>query len=140
MKPELILWPMAIQILLTILLFFPLIKRKKASVAAGTANLKKSALDNSAWPEDVIKVSNNLANQFQIPVLFYVLCLTFYVTNGVSLLVLGLAWVFSLSRIFHAYVHIGSNYIPHRLKSFVLGFLCLLIMTLLLFWHLAQGY
>lgn len=137
MQPALILWPMATQVLLTLLIFFVLIKRKKASFAAGTVDLKQAALNNSAWPDDVLKVSNNIANQFQLPVLFYALCLAFYVTDGVNLLVLGLVWAFSISRIIHAYVHIGSNYVPHRLKTFVIGFFCLLAMTLLLFWQLA---
>jgi hypothetical protein len=70
-----LLWPMAIQILLTLLVFIPLGKRKKAAVDAGTADLSRTALDNSAWPDEVLKVSNNIQNQFQLPVLFYALCL-----------------------------------------------------------------
>lgn len=139
MQAHWILWPVVTQVSLTLFLFIPLLKRKKASVAAGTANLKQSALDNSAWPEDVVQVSNNIANQFQLPVLFYVLCLTFYITNGVGELVLTFAWVFSISRLIHAYIHINSNYVPHRLKAFTVGFICILLMLLLLISQLALG-
>lgn len=134
-----LLWPMAIQILLTLLVFIPLGKRKKAAVDAGTADLSRTALDNSAWPDEVLKVSNNIQNQFQLPVLFYALCLGFMVNNSVSLLVVGLAWTFSVTRIAHAYVHINSNYIPHRMGLFSLGLVCLLVMTIIMIAQLASA-
>jgi hypothetical protein len=132
-----LLWPMVIQILLTLLVFIPLGKRKKAAVNTGKADLSRTALDNRAWPDDVVQVSNNIQNQFQLPVLFYALCLGFMVNNSVSLLVIGLAWVFSVTRIAHAYVHITSNYIPHRMGLFLIGFISLLAMTVILIVQLA---
>jgi hypothetical protein len=61
------------------------------------------------------------------------------VNNSVSLIVIGLAWAFSVTRIAHAYVHINSNYIPHRMGLFSLGLLCLLAMTIIMIVQLAQG-
>jgi len=138
MQASLILWPMVIQMLLTLMIFIPLTLRKKQAVREG-ADLSKTALNNSAWPEPVLKASNNLQNQFQLPVLFYGLCITFLVTNGVSYWVLGLAWVFVISRIIHSYVHITSNYVPHRMRIFILGFLVLIAMTVTLISQLAMG-
>lgn len=134
-----LLWPMAIQILLTLLVFIPLGKRKKAAVDAGKADLTRTALDNSAWPDDVVQVSNNIQNQFQLPVLFYALCLGFMVNNSVSLLVIGLAWTFAVTRIAHAYVHITSNYIPHRMGLFSIGLVSLLVMTIVMIVQLASA-
>lgn len=131
MNAELIFWPMVGQMLLTLLIFIPLTKRKFKARREG-ADLSKTALNNSAWPDDVLKASNNLQNQFQLPVLFYGLCLTFFVTNGVSELVLGLACFFVLTRMIHSYVHITSNYVPHRMRIFILGYLALLVMVILL--------
>lgn len=138
MQTTLILWPIVVQILLTLLIFIPLTRRKKQAVKAG-ADLTKTALNNSAWPDEVLKASNNLANQFQLPVLFYVLCLIFFITNGVSVLVLALAWLFVISRLVHSYVHITSNYVPHRMRIFILGYLILLLMTIVLISQLALG-
>ncbi len=128
-----ILLPVLIQITLTLLVFLILGARKIKAIKAGGVDRQKTALDNSAWPEDVVKVSNNIANQFQTPVLFYVLSMLFYFTQQVSTTVLVLAWVYALSRLAHAYVHIHSNYVPLRFNIFTLGVLCLIVMTVLAF-------
>ena len=128
-----ILLPVLIQITLTLLVFLILGARKIKAIKAGGVDRQKTALDNSAWPEDVVKVSNNIANQFQTPVLFYVLSMLFYFTQQVSTTVLILAWVYALSRLAHAYVHIHSNYVPLRFNIFTLGVLCLIVMTVLAF-------
>jgi len=67
----------------------------------------------------VLLTSNSLANQFQLPVLFYVLAFILFNINAVSALSLSLAWVFAASRWIHAFVHVTSNNIPLRLSFFV---------------------
>ncbi len=138
MQATSILWPVVVQILLTLLIFIPLTRRKFQAVKDG-ADVTKTALNNSAWPDNVLKASNNLANQFQLPVLFYVLCLIFFASNGVSVLVLALAWTFVVSRLVHSYVHITTNYVPHRMRIFILGYLVLILMTIILISQLALG-
>ena len=132
MNNHLILWPMLVQILLTLWVFIVLAKRKKQSVAEGTADREAAALDNKAWPEDVIKASNNIENQFQTPVLFYALCLALIVNNGVTSMTLSLAWVYAVSRLAHAYVHVGSNHVPTRLRYFLIGVVSLIAMSVIL--------
>ncbi len=131
-----ILLPVLIQISLTLVVFLVLGARKSKAIKAGGVDRTKTALDNSAWPEEVVKVSNNIANQFQTPVIFYVLCIMFYTTNTVTTAVLALAWVYSVSRIAHAFVHITSNFVPARLSIFFIGVVCLIVMTVLAFMHL----
>jgi hypothetical protein len=128
MNQQLIFWPVLLQILLTIYLFIPLAQRKKAAIRAGKYDKEKSALDNAAWPDPVVQVSNNLQNQFQAPVLFYVLCMMLYVIQGVDWIGLMLAWTFVGLRIVHSRVHITSNYIPHRFRSFAISLLVLLLL------------
>nr|WP_232787972.1 MAPEG family protein [Paraglaciecola sp. MB-3u-78] len=48
-----------------------------------------------------------------------------------------LAWLFALSRFAHAYVHIGSNYVPIRLRLFLLGCFVLIAMLIQVAWQLA---
>src|SRR5699024_12728990 len=69
-----IFWPALAQILLTLVMFIVLGARKAKTVKASRVNLKEAALDNRVWPEDVVKVSNNIDNQFEIPDFFYDLC------------------------------------------------------------------
>jgi hypothetical protein len=110
--------------------------RKARAVKAGEVNRQQSALNNRVWPESVIKVSNNIANQFEAPVLFYVLCSVLYSIDAVGMVTIVLAWVFTLSRFAHAYVHIGSNYVPMRLRLFLLGCFVLIAMLIQVAWKL----
>ena len=128
-----ILLPVLIQLSLTLVMFLILGVRKTQAIKAGNVDRTKTALNNTAWPEEVVKVSNNIANQFQTPVIFYMLAITFYITNTVDTLVLVLAWVYVVSRLAHGYVHIGSNFVPARFKIFTISVLTLIIMTVVAF-------
>jgi len=132
-----IIWPVLAQVFLTLSMFIVLGARKARAIKTGEVDRKQAALNNRLWPEDVIKVSNNIANQFEVPVLFYVLCLVLYGMNAVGVVALVLAWLFAASRFAHAYVHIGSNYVPVRLRLFLFGCLILIAMLLLAAWKLA---
>ena len=68
---------------------------------------------------------NNLANQFELPVLFHAVCLALFVTGGAGPVAVWLAWAFVLSRYAHAFVHVTSNRIRFRQPMFTLGFLAL---------------
>ena len=130
MKSNLIFWPVLVQILIVIAGFMLLGIRKKQALKNGQVDLRKTALDNDAWPDDVLKVSNNIRNQFQLPVLFYVLCFMFYILDAVNISSLSLAWVFVISRIIHAYVHMGSNFVPARFSVFTIGFVVMVLMLI----------
>jgi len=137
MNAEYIVWPLLAQVFLTLVMFGVLGVRKARNIKARLVDRRKAALDTKAWPEDVVKVSNNIANQFEVPVLFYVLCLVAWSLDAVSGVMLILASAFALSRYVHAWVHVGSNYVPMRLRLFLVGFLMVLLMLVLLVWHLA---
>src|SRR5690606_3156098 len=98
-----IFWPLLAQVFLTLVMFIVLGARKAKAVKSGKVNRQQAALDNRVWPEDVVKVSNNIANQFEIPVLFYVLCFVLYSINAAGSVAVFLAWLFVVSRYAHAY-------------------------------------
>ena len=137
MKQELILWPFLLQVLLPILVLLVMAKRKSADKKSGAFDPIRSALDNKAWSEGVVKTSNNLANQFQVPVLFYALCLMAFSIEAVGPVFLSLAWAFVVTRYMHAYVHITTNVVPRRLMLFSVGVLILIAMIVILAWSLA---
>lgn len=137
MNSSLILWPVLAQVLLTLVVIAVLGARRLNAVKTRQVNVKKAVLDNRAWPDSVLQASNNLANQFEVPVLFYVLSLILYSAEGVGLTVLVLAWVFVLSRYIHAFIHLGSNYVPARFGAFIFGCFMLLGLTCIATWELA---
>lgn len=131
MSNHLIYWPILVQIAIPIAVLILNAKRKAADRAAGAVDLQAAAMDNTAWSKGVALTSNNLANQTQLPVLFYVLCLVLANINAVNLLLLSLAWLFVASRLVHAYAHVNNNNVPVRFRAFLFGAITLLLMFML---------
>ena len=126
MNQHLIFIPMLSHMVLVFILYIRLGIEKSKAVNAGSADLEKTALNTKAWPQHVVKVSNNIGNQFETPMMFYILSVVLCVTNSVNVVVLSLMSIYVLSRYIHAYIHVTTNYVPHRFKVFLAGVLILL--------------
>jgi hypothetical protein len=136
-----ILYPVFVQALLTFVVYGLLaVARARATGrldhARGNPDL---ALGRVAWPEDAEKRAANQRNQFELPVLFYAVVAFALITKGVDILMLVLAWLFVLTRIVHAAIHVGPNKVRWRTPAFTLGFLVLVGMWLKLFLHVLTG-
>jgi len=78
-----------------------------------------------AVPETVNNSSDNLKNLFELPVIFYVLCIFLFITQKVDSVNLVLAYCFVIFRIGHSVIHCTYNKVIHRffvymLSSFIL--------------------
>ncbi len=78
------------------------------------------------WSERTNAASDHLLNMFETPVLFYVLCLAFFITNSVTSFTLTLAWLYIALRFVHAFIHLTYNHVMHRFSIYLLSVLCLL--------------
>lgn len=130
MNQDLIFIPALLHMLLVYVLFIKLGTAKTKAIKQGQVDRQKTALNPKAWPDDVVKISNNIGNQFESPILFYILTVLFHLSENVSPLVIGLMSFYVASRYLHAYFHITSNFVPYRFKAFLLGFFTLLVMTI----------
>lgn len=130
MSKVLILYPVLAHMALVFWLFGLLAVRKRKALAAKTVDLERRALFEDAWPDDVVAVNNSLRNQFQVPLLFYVLSIMLFVTDSVNLWTLSLGVLFVITRYAHALVHTGSNIVLIRFRLFTLGFVITLLMAL----------
>lgn len=72
-------------------------------------------------PDYLAKVTNHYANLFELPVLFYVVCLILYAGHKVDGLYLALAWGFVGVRCIHAFIHTTSNVLKQRRLAFLAG-------------------
>ena len=131
MNNSYIFLPMLAQILLVIALYIQLARVKVAESVKGNVDENRRALYDDAWPESVIKINNCIRNQFELPLLFYLLIVVLWLLNAVNLFVHILAWLFVFTRFIHAYIHTGSNNIFQRRKIFTYG--CLIVLALTLF-------
>jgi hypothetical protein len=139
MNHALIFLPVLVQMLLTLALYVALQRVKSRAARAGEVDETRRALHDDAWPDYVRRVNNNIRNQFELPVLFYVLCMALWALQAAGTLAQVLAWVFVLSRIAHAWVHTRSNVVPLRRRIFTLGVVLLLVLWLLAAWRLIGG-
>lgn len=125
MNPALILLPVFAQVALTFVLLFVMGRARVGSVQSGAVKVKDIALGQRAWPERAQQISNSFHNQFELPMLFYVLAALVLATRQLDVVLLGLAWLFVALRIAHAYVHTTSNHVPTRFNMFAAGFFVL---------------
>jgi hypothetical protein len=65
-------------------------------------------------PPSVANPSDNLKNLFEVPVLFYALCLYLYATNQVDTLYVAAAWIFVGFRYLHSAMHCTKNIVIVR--------------------------
>jgi hypothetical protein len=139
MSRDLILLPALLQILLTLSVYLALNVAKARALRAGQVDPVRRGLHDDAWPDAVLKVNNNIRNQFELPVLFYVLVLMLWSLDAAGVAAQALAWGFALSRIAHAWVHTHSNYVPLRRRIFVLGVVLVLALLVLVAIRVATG-
>lgn len=65
-----------------------------------------------------VGASDNFRNLFELPVLFYVLCLALAVTGLGSAAFAAAAWVYVILRAIHSYIHITYNRVIHRFYAY----------------------
>ncbi len=126
MNQTTIFWPMLAHVLLIYIVYGVLGRRRHGAVKSGEAKAGQYKA-RSTEPASSVTVAANLINQFELPVLFYVLCLTLHETNGVNYLTLALMWIFVASRYVHAWIHLTSNNLPMRSRSFFVGAVVILL-------------
>jgi hypothetical protein len=130
MEDDLIFLPVLIQIALTFWLYIYLALAKTRAVKLGQVNEERRNLHDDAWPDYVLQINNSIRNQFEVPMLFYVLVVILWCTSSINIFIHVLAWCFVLSRITHAVIHTGSNYVPLRRKVFMAGCVVLMGITI----------
>lgn len=86
--------------------------------------------DGADVPLDIAVLNRNLMNLLEMPVLFYVVCVAFYVTKQISSGVVALAWAFLGLRVAHSVIHIYFRKIIPRVLSFFASNLVLLALWL----------
>lgn len=123
-----ILAPLFVQVALTFALLVWMGAARIAAVRHGETRVRDIALGQSNWPPRIQQISNCYHNQFQLPMLFYVLVVLAYILHKADYLFIIMAWVFVALRIVHAVIHTTSNHVGHRFQAFAAGAVILLLM------------
>ena len=139
MENNLIFAPVIVQVALTLWLYIALAIAKSRAVKRGEVNEERRALHDDAWPDSVLQINNNIRNQFEVPVLFYVLIGILWGIDAINIYIHIAAWIFVISRIIHMAVHTGSNCVPVRRKVFMSGCFVLIGLVFFLLYKLTIG-
>ena len=122
----LILWAVFAQGFLAILILLRL--RSVRMKAFKNGEVKEIArFDPAGWPEKARNVQNSYANQFELPVLFYVACMIALQFGQTGWLMGVFCWLFVVTRYIHAAVHFTTNKISHRFPAFLAGVFCMIV-------------
>jgi hypothetical protein len=91
--------------------------------------------ESSSVPGYVSIPNRNYMNLLELPMLFYVGSLMFFVTGKVDAVVLGIAWLYVALRFIHSAIHLTYNNVMHRLVPFATSNVVLLVYWALFFLH-----
>jgi hypothetical protein len=127
MSIQAILLPLFVEVALTFYLGVWMAYLRTRDLRSRAVHPSKIALREPNWPLKTQLVGYCFSNQFELPILFYVLTILEVITRHADLIFLILAWVFVLTRIMHAIVHTTTNRIQFRGAWYGFGAAALLI-------------
>ena len=125
-----ILLPVFVQVALTFTLLVWMGYLRIRILRTGTLRVGDVALGEPKWPIAALQVQNSFHNQFELPLLFYVLVALALITRQVTTLLAVLCWLFVISRVVHALIHTTTNHVPSRFWAYVFGLTVLILMWL----------
>jgi hypothetical protein len=79
---------------------------------------------NAALPAAVNAPANNLKNLFELPVIFYAVCILLLATEADATFV-NLAWAYVALRAVHSLIHCTINFVIYRFLVYLLSSLVL---------------
>ena len=124
-----LLYPMFLMVVLICIVATIAVKARVSSVKNKQVSAKYFQLmEGSDIPDIITKTTRNFNNQFEIPVLFYVVATLYISFDLESFFAIAVAWSFVIFRFAHSYIHLTYNNIIHRMLTFWLSFLCVLIL------------
>jgi hypothetical protein len=131
MSIRFVLLPLFVEVLLTFGVMFGMMYFRTSTLRRGETRLQDISLREPNWPKRATQFGYAFANQFELPVLFYVLTILVIITRHADLLFVLLAWIFVLMRVLQAVVHVTNNNVRIRGAYYGVGALILFIMWII---------
>jgi hypothetical protein len=80
-------------------------------------------------PGDDSSASNNFKNLFELPVIFYAVCIYLMAAQQVDSFYVNCAWAFLALRTVHSLIHCSYNRVAHRFAVYLLSAIALWLMV-----------
>jgi hypothetical protein len=139
MSIRIVLLPLFVEVLLTFAVMLGMMYHRTGALGRGEARFEAIALREPNWPPRAQQFAYAFGNQFELPVLFYVLTILSFMTHHADLIYWVLAWVFVLFRVLQAGVHVTNNNVRWRGGFYGIGALVLLVMWLIFMVRILLG-
>ncbi len=128
MSLQAVLLPLFVEVSLTFVLMLWMGSLRGGDFRSGAVKAADVALREPNWPRRTMQAANSFSNQFELPVLFYVLTILEWVTRHAGYAFVILAWIFVICRLLQAYVHVTSNTYNLRSIFYSVGAVVLMVM------------
>ncbi len=130
MSIRMVLLPLFVQVGLTFALLIGMVALRRQTLVSGETKIREIALGQPNWPVRATQVGNCYRNQFELPMLLYVLIALALPLRHADLFIVLMSWVFVITRFVHAGVFVTSNDLGRRSMAWLAGVLVLLVMWL----------
>jgi hypothetical protein len=130
MTVQMVLLPVFVLVGLTFALLLWMASARTRAVTSREIGLKDIALGQPNWPTRTTQIGNCFSNQFELPVLFYLLIALALPLRHADLVIVLLSWVFVVTRFAHAGIFVTSNNVQQRSLAWFAGVLVLFAMWL----------
>ena len=128
MSIQSVLLPVFVLIGLTFALLLGMAGARRSALVSKETKIRDIALGQQNWPTRATQIGNCFKNQFELPVLFYVLIALALPIRHADLVIVMLSWVFVVTRFVHAGIFVSSNDLNQRSLAWFAGVLVLLAM------------
>jgi hypothetical protein len=139
MPIQIVLLPLFVEVLLTFAMMFGMMYHRTGALRRGETRLEQIAMREPNWPQRANQFAYAFSNQFELPVLFYMLTILSIITHHADFIYWVLAWIFVLLRALQAYVHVTNNNVRMRGTYYGIGALVLVIMWLIFIVRMLLG-
>jgi hypothetical protein len=128
MSVQMVLLPVFVLVGLTFALLIWMGGARRNALVGGQTKVRDIVLGQQNWPVRTTQVGNCFKNQFELPVLFYILIAIALPLRHADNVIVLLSWVFVVTRLVHAGIFVSSNDLNRRSLAWFAGALVLFIM------------
>jgi hypothetical protein len=128
MSIQTVLLPVFALVGLTFALLLWMVGARRNALVGGETKIRDIALGQPNWPNHATQIGNCYKNQFELPLLFYILIALAMPLRHADLFIVLMSWVFVVARFVHAGIFVTSNDLGQRSTAWLAGVLVLLVM------------
>ena len=128
MSIQMVLLPVFVLVGLTFVMLLWMAGARRQALIGGEAKVRDIVLGQPNWPTRTTQIGNCYANQFELPLLFYILIALTLPLRHADLFIVLMSWVFVVTRFVHAGIFVTSNDLNQRSLAWFAGALVLFAM------------